>query len=73
MRTRSLPLVLLLSASSFAQTPPRIDAVAFDGQRIWLEHGAVTEILDVSLDEIEQSFVVHRGARTGDLDALHAH
>jgi hypothetical protein len=132
MRTRLLPLVLLLSTSSLAQTPPRVDAVAFDevgdgaiwvhgrnykarvdsrgltfipflgscaprnypatfslrsasiggedlaiasggppildGQRIWLEHGAVTEILDVSLDAIEQSFVVHRGARTGELD-----
>jgi hypothetical protein len=38
-----------------------------DGQRIWLEHGSVTEILDVSLDSIEQTFVVHRGAGTGEL------
>lgn len=38
-----------------------------DGGRIWIDHGAVTEILDVSLDSIEQSFVVRRGAGTGEL------
>ncbi len=39
-----------------------------DGQRIWVDHGSITEVFDVAADSIEQSFVVHRGSGLGDLD-----
>src|SRR5688572_24032247 len=39
-----------------------------EGQRIWVDHGSITEVFDVAADSIEQSFVVHRGAALGELD-----
>ena len=39
-----------------------------DEQRIYVLHGAVTEVLDFALDSVEQSFVVERGNLLGELE-----
>jgi hypothetical protein len=68
---RNYPLVFKLQSASIggldlplASSSPPIR----DEQRIYVLHGAVTEVLDFALDSVEQSFIVERGNLLGELE-----